>query len=96
MIDLPEADLTTVRNLLAQHLPGCSAYVFGSRVRGTARRYSDLDLALESEAPIPENQLEALREAFSESDLPILADLVDLRTVSASFRTRILETSQRL
>jgi uncharacterized protein len=94
MIDLPETDLATVRNLLAKHLPGCKVYVFGSRARGTAKPFSDLDLAVDAEATIPPDRLDSLREAFSESDLPILVDLVDLRTVSDTFRTRILETCQ--
>jgi uncharacterized protein len=96
MIDLPESDLATVRNLLAKHLPGNRVYVFGSRARGTAKPFSDLDLAIEADAPIPPERIESLREAFSESNLPILVDLVDLRTVSDTFRTRIFETRQEI
>lgn len=96
MIDLPESDLATVRNLLAKHLPGNRVYVFGSRARGTAKPFSDLDLAIEADPPIPPERLESLREAFSESNLPILVDLVDLRTVSDTFRTRIIETRQEI
>ncbi|MBV8593313.1 MAG: nucleotidyltransferase domain-containing protein, partial [Caulobacteraceae bacterium] len=44
--DLSPRDLATVRAILAAALPAeARVWVFGSRARGTARRYSDLDLA---------------------------------------------------
>ncbi len=94
MIDLPEADLATVKHLVSKYLPDCKAYAFGSRVRGTARKYSDLDI--ESDKPVDLARQESLRDAFSESNLPILVDLVDLRTVSETFRKRIEETREPL
>ncbi|GAB4270727.1 MULTISPECIES: nucleotidyltransferase family protein [Deferrisoma] len=74
MIDLPAPDLEEVRRLVARHLPGREVRVFGSRVEGTARRFSDLDLAVVG--PASDEELEALRDAFSASDLPIQVDLV--------------------
>lgn len=35
------------------------------------------------------DQLEALRDAFSASDLPILVDVLDEHAVSPAFRARI-------
>jgi len=77
-------------------LPERRAWVFGSRVRGTAHRFSDLDLALEAPGPIEPGRIESLLDAFSESDLPILIDIVDLRTVSETFRRRIEDTRELL
>lgn len=96
MIDLPEHDLALVRTILARHLPSCKVLVFGSRSRGNSHRFSDLDLAIESGTALDPTQLEVVRDAFSESDLPILVDLVDLRVVSDTFRHRIEESSQPL
>ena len=43
-----DAEAAIVRGILLRHLPGrARAFVFGSRAHGGARRYSDLDLALE-------------------------------------------------
>jgi len=39
--------------------------------------------------PLPMDQLEALRDAFSASDLPILVDVLDEHAVSPAFRARI-------
>ena len=86
MIDLSQAQLECVRRILQQHAPGIEVRVFGSRVKGTARRFSDLDLALVASSKLSWKQLEALKNAFSESDLPILVDVVDWWAISDSFR----------
>lgn len=78
---LPEHCLALVRTLLRQHAPHNQFYAFGSRlVRGEADRqrvkpHSDLDLAYAG-APLPLVTLFHLREAFSESDLPMRVDIV--------------------
>lgn len=75
-----------VRAILAAHLPpGVAVSVFGSRARGAAKPWSDLDLALEGAAPLPLSVLAALAEAFDESDLPWKVDLVDRAAVSPEF-----------
>lgn len=86
MIDIPNSILEEVCEILQAHVPECEVRVFGSRVRGTARRYSDLDLALVAPERIPQNKLESLKDAFSESDLPILVDVLDWNTISPSFQ----------
>jgi len=68
---------------------GVCVAVFGSRAHGGARRYSDLDLALEWHRPLGLVLLSELAEALSESDLPFKVDIVDLATVTPGFRARI-------
>jgi uncharacterized protein len=63
--------------------------VFGSRARGGARQYSDLDLALEWDRPLGLDLIGHIAEALSESDLPYKVDIVDLATVDPAFRARI-------
>ena len=78
---LPKHCLALVRALIRQHAPHHQFFAFGSRVVGGAagrrrvKPHSDLDLAFTGE-PIPLEQLFALREAFSESDLPMRVDIV--------------------
>ena len=80
-----------VREVLRAHLPpGARAYVFASRAHGGARRYSDLDLALEWERPLGLRLIGEIAEALSESDLPYKVDIVDLLTVDPGFRARIV------
>jgi uncharacterized protein len=63
-----------------------AVWVFGSRAIGRARQYSDVDLALEGEKPLDLDLLGRLRDAFSESDLTITVDVLDLRAVDPAFR----------
>lgn len=96
-LDITTPHLAIVRALLRAHLPaGNVVHVFGSRMLGRDRRYSDLDLALESDgAPAPD-VIAARAEALSESDLPCRVDLVDLALVDPAFRDRVLRDAQAL
>lgn len=89
MIDLPVQQLDTVKSVLNAVVPGISVYAFGSRVNGRAKRYSDLDLVLQTEDPLNWQQLAQLREAFEESDLPIRVDVVDWAACSPQFKACI-------
>ncbi len=86
MIDVAPRHLRTVRHILARIVPGCEARVFGSRVSGTAKDSSDLDLAVVCEERLDFDTLRLLREAFEESDLPFRVDALDWHAVSDSFR----------
>ena len=79
-----------VREILRQHLPNRPVWAYGSRTKGAARPYSDLDLALITDAPLSLDALAALKEAFSESDLPWPVDIVDWSSIGDGFR-RIIE-----
>ena len=49
---------------------------FGSRATWTAKEYSDLDLAVLGDEPLPLDAAAALAEGFAESDLPFKVDVV--------------------
>jgi type I restriction enzyme S subunit len=91
MIELEDHSLQLVRTLLAQHLPGWEVRLFGSRVRGTARKYSDIDLVVVGASAVPEQTLTALRDAFADSDLPYKVDLLDWQSITPEFR-KVIET----
>lgn len=89
MIDLKPEHLKTVLRILSEHAPDVDVLAFGSRVRGNARTYSDLDLAVRGREPLPRSRVEALKDAFAESDLPFQVDVVDVNAVSPEFRALI-------
>ena len=70
-----------VRAVLRTHAPQHRAYVLGSRVvsnatdRARLKPHADLDLLLEGPR-LKLHQAYVLREAFSESDLPMRVDAV--------------------
>ena len=85
--------LALVRALTQQHAPHRQFYAFGSRVIGHAadrqrvKPHSDLDLAIAGE-PLPLEQLFALRDAFSQSDLPMRVDIVQAGDLPEGWRIR--------
>lgn len=89
-MELDAADLAKVRAILRSLVPEIEVRAFGSRVRGTPRKTSDLDLALMTAKPLELARMAELRDAFSESDLPFKVDLVEWATTSPSFR-KIIE-----
>ena len=81
MIVLSEKHRAIVDNIL-KSVP-YSFYVFGSRVKGTAKPFSDLDLAVEETLLMRERSL--LETMFEESDLPFKVDLIELEKVDKEF-----------
>lgn len=89
MLDLRPEDLQLVQKILKEQVPGMKVLVFGSRAKGTAKKHSDLDLALVGSAPLSFSQLGILKEAFMESDLPFKVDVVDWHRISPEFQELI-------
>ncbi len=90
-------EMAEVRAILARILPpGVRVFVFGSRAGGRVKPWSDLDLALESEAGLSLRVLGELAGAFDESRLPWRVDLIDRATVNAAFGKIIDETKMPL
>lgn len=87
---LSAQEISVVRTILTSHLPvGTRVQIFGSRAQGNAKPWSDLDLALQCEGPLPLSLLAVLAEAFDESCLPWKVDIVDRTSVSDSFASII-------
>ena len=90
-IDLPADHRRLVLNILRANLPQSgSAWVFGSRAIGRARRYSDLDLAIDAGRRLTLDEIAKLTEAFSDSDLPYKVDLLDWHDIEDRWRQRIV------
>lgn len=83
-----------ISRILATHLPDAEVIAYGSRVTGTAHGGSDLDLVARNRHNplLSVGNLGAVREAFSESNLPILVDIQDWSRIPDSFREEIVRT----
>ena len=91
MIDLNNKELSTVKNILKEIIPELEVIAFGSRVRDDATEFSDLDLAIKSKEPLTLSILQRLNEAFENSELNFIVDIVDYNNISDSFRSIIDE-----
>jgi predicted nucleotidyltransferase len=85
-LHLTPVELQIVLATLKRHVPEREVWAFGSRAGGVAKPYSDLDLAVLGDAPLPVSSLGSLQEDFAESDLPFRVDVVDWSSTSDSFR----------
>lgn len=92
-IDVRPDQWQIVCRILQRHVPGYAVWAFGSRATGTAKPYSDLDLAVIGDRPLPLSVRAALAEAFSQSELPWKVDIVDWATADDAFR-RIIDDSK--
>ena len=62
-------------------------YAYGSRVKGTAGKLSDLDLCYHEE--IPWNVFSHIKEDFENSSLPFRVDLVSWKLMGSDFQELI-------
>ena len=89
-IDLSPEHRAQVLAMIRNRLPDARIWVYGSRARGRARRYSDLDLMLDDHGKtIPVRVMGDLDEDFDESNLPIIVDLHDMAHTDARFLERV-------
>lgn len=89
MIDLTPAEMKIVIAILEKHLPDMQVRVYGSRATGRAKPFSDLDLCLMNQEPLPFETTGPLRDAFSESDLPFSVDFTEWAIATGDMRKRI-------
>ena len=94
-LQLTPAHLAEVCRLIVAHLPHEEVWAYGSRVTGTGHATSDLDLVVRHPADLKTRQGTAfweLKEAFSESNLPFLVDLLDWAALPPAFWPNIAES----
>jgi len=86
--------LAELRRLIAAHLPDEEVWAYGSRVNGTAHDTSDLDLVVRHPADLTARQgsdFWKLKDALSESNLPLLVEVFDWATLPPAFWDNIRE-----
>ena len=90
-LHLPERYLHMVQEILQTYAPEAEVWAYGSRVNGDYYDASDLDLVLRQPDDLSRRQknMPDIIEAFSESNLPILVQVVDWAAIPAAFHKEI-------
>ena len=70
--------------------------LFGSRVNGTWRKFSDLDICLRAKHKIDMAEISRLTEEFETSELTFTVDLIDYARCDTSFQSKIDKTGINL
>jgi len=87
-IDITPQQREIILSLFDSHLPNTEVWVYGSRVKGSARLSSDLDMVVFS-SPEQSTDVFLLKEGLDESDLPFRVDLFVWDEVPEQFRKNI-------
>lgn len=87
-IDIESKYLEHVKSIINSHLQDSNLkiYVFGSRVRGNAKKYSDLDVALKAASKIDFNKMSRIEIELEETTIPYKVDVIDLNNISDTFK----------
>ncbi len=81
--------LNIITSIIGEVIPDGEIFLFGSFARGCKLSDSDLDIAVRASDKIPFEKMVTLNHLFSESNLPYVVDIVDLRSLSEGFRSSI-------
>ena len=87
-IFIDQKSLAEIRSIIFGLYPQAVVWAYGSRVDGDAHEGSDLDLAVKDFGQ-PQGDLNALREALQESNVPFLIDIFDFQRLPPSFQKEI-------
>jgi len=90
-LHLPARYLAMVQDILRRYLPEAEVWAYGSRVNGDHYDASDLDLVVRQPDDLtrPQRGLDEVAAAFSQSDLPILVQIVDWARIPKAFHEEI-------
>lgn len=88
MIDLDTKYITYINTVISKYLNEYKLFLFGSRAKGTAKKYSDIDLAIKADGFTTsiKNRIEF---EFENSTLPYEVDIVDLNNITEEFKKLI-------
>ena len=88
---LRERDLILIKEILKSYVSDFVVLAYGSRVNGTAHSASDLDLVIKSRdgEPLDNSKLVDIKEAFQNSNIPILVDIRDWARIPDYFKEEI-------
>jgi len=90
MFGLEERHLDFIKGVLKKYVdnPKAKFYIFGSRAKGKYRKYSDVDIAVDSAYFTQDVKLKMEME-FENSTFPYEVDIVDLNVIDESFKELI-------
>lgn len=89
MIDISAKDLNIIKTILSKYVPNTEVHVYGSRVSGKAKKFSDLDLAIVGENKLSFATIGDLQNSFESAETSVIVDFHDWHRISEEFRAII-------
>lgn len=78
-----------ILNILKEYFDVYSFYYYGSRVKGTFNKTSDLDILIKGNQEMPLKTLVELKEKFDESSLSYIVNFTDYNNIDDNFYSLI-------
>lgn len=95
MVDLDEKYITFIKSVIDKYLNDYELFLFGSRAKGNARKYSDIDIAISSSI-FSEEIKNKITFELENSTLPYMVDIIDLNNISEIFKNSIKNSMIKL
>lgn len=86
---ITEKEQKIIERILDKYRKDYAFFYYGSRVKGTYEKTSDLDVLIKGKAEMPLAILQEIKEEFDKSDLPYIVNFSDYYKLDNSFYERI-------
>ena len=86
---ITEKEQKIIERILDKYRKDYAFFYYGSRVKGTYEKTSDLDILVKGKAEMPSAVLQGIKEEFDNSDLPYIVNFSDYYKLDGSFYKRI-------
>ncbi len=87
-ISVSSYHLKALNLIFSKHFFGKKIWAFGSRVKGTSTKISDLDCVVFNAS---EEQIYNAKETFEKSDIPFVLQILSWETIPENFKKNIKE-----
>lgn len=87
---IDDATKNKIIAIITALIPQARIYLFGSRARGTASKWSDIDLALDAQERLDYRDVNEINDLMGAMRTPYKVEVVDLYGVSDTMRNEIL------
>jgi len=96
MAGIDEKEKEIILGILNSYASDCEVLIFGSRLDGNHKPFSDLDLAFICKYELELDRTSKLEYEFSKSDLPYRVDIVNYKKSSKKFKEIIDENNEKI
>ncbi len=88
---LDEKTKNKIVGIISVLIPDAKIYLFGSRARGSHKRYSDIDIALDAGKPLENVDVDEVKCMLNESNIHQLIDVLDFHSVDLAMQESIMQ-----
>ena len=88
-LGITEKEHNIILNILKEYFDKYAFYYYGSRIKGTFNKTSDLDILIKGNQEMPLKNLVELKEKFDESKLPYIVNFTDYNNIDDNFYSLI-------